>query len=79
MTIDEAIDIAWGIDKLRGVPRPSPHEALERIDQQLATCGFNWLTGQEARSVLYEACKQSTIPKAEETNGKDYLDCGRHV
>jgi len=30
------------------------------IEEQLATCGFNWLTGQEARRVLCKACTQST-------------------
>ena len=59
MTVDQAIDIAWGIDKLRGESRPTRQEALERIEGQLATCGFNWLTGQEARRVLREACNQS--------------------
>lgn len=58
MTIDEAIDIAWGIDKFHGGPRPTPQAALEHIDRQVATCGFNWLTGQEAQRVLREACKQ---------------------
>ena len=56
MTIDQAIDIAWGLDRLHGEPRPSVQEALEQIEQQLAICGFNWLTGQEARRVLQEAC-----------------------
>ncbi len=55
MTIDEAINISWGADQYRGVPRPTVEEALERIDHQLATCGFNWLTGQEARDVLRRA------------------------
>ena len=54
MTIDEAIDISWGADRYRGVPRPTVEEALERIEHQLATCGFNWLTGQAARDVLRE-------------------------
>lgn len=69
MTIDEAIDIAWGADKLHGVPRPTISQALEQIDEQLASCGFNWLTGQEAKRVLREAL--STTPFAGETNGKD--------
>ncbi len=72
LTIDQAIDIAWGIDKFRGGSRPTLQDALERIDRQLAACGLNWLTGQEARRVLGEACKQSTNPKAEETNGENY-------
>ena len=55
MTIDEAIDISWGADRYRGVPRPTVEEALERIEHQLATCGFNWLTGQAARDVLRRA------------------------
>ena len=55
MTIDEAIDISWGADRYRGDPRPTVEEALERIEHQLATCGFNWLTGQEARDVLRRA------------------------
>ena len=55
MTIDEAIDISWGADRYRGVPRPSVEEALERIEHQLAECGFNWLTGQAARDVLRQA------------------------
>jgi hypothetical protein len=62
MTIDEAIDIAWGADSFRGLPRPTVQEALESIDEQLASCGFNWLTGQEAQRVLREACKQPPIP-----------------
>lgn len=57
MTIDEAIDIAWGADKYRGVPRPTLKEALERIEYQLATCGFHWITGQSARDVLHRAVK----------------------
>jgi len=52
MTTEEAIDISWGADRYRGVPRPTVQEALERIEHQLATCGFNWLTGQAAREVL---------------------------
>ena len=55
VTIDEAIDISWGADRYRGVPRPTMAEALERIEHQLATCGFNWLTGQAARDVLRAA------------------------
>ncbi len=55
MTLDEAIDISWGADRYRGVPRPNVTEALERIEHQLATCGFNWLTGQAARDVLRAA------------------------
>jgi hypothetical protein len=57
MTTDEAIDISWGADRYRGVPRPTEEEALERIDHQLAACGFNWLTGQEARDVLRRAIR----------------------
>ena len=55
MTVDEAIDIAWGADRYCGVPRPTIQEALERIEHQLATCGFNWLTSQAARDVLRQA------------------------
>ena len=55
MTINEAIDISWGADQYRGDPRPTVEEALERIEYQLATCGFNWLTGQAARDVLRSA------------------------
>jgi len=55
MTLDEAIDISWGADRFRGVPRPNAREALERIEHQLATCGFNWLTDQAARDVLRAA------------------------
>jgi hypothetical protein len=73
MTIDEAIDIAWGIDKFRGGPRPTVQAALEFIDQQLATCGFNWLTGQEARQVLREALTQSTFPRQKEPMAKTTL------
>jgi hypothetical protein len=58
MTIDEAIDISWGADKYRCVPRSTVKEALERIEHQLATCGFNWLTGQTARDVLRKATAQ---------------------
>ncbi len=73
MTLDEAIDIAWGIDKLHAGARPTPQEALERIDRQLATCGFKWLTGQEARWVLREACKQSIIPRQKKPMAKTTL------
>ena len=73
MTIDEAIDIAWGIDKFLGGPRPAVQEALERIDQQLASCGFNWLTGQEAQRVLREACKRPTIPMQKKPMAKTTL------
>ena len=52
MTTAEAIEISWGADRYRGVLRPTVQEALERIEHQLATCGFNWLTGQAARDVL---------------------------
>lgn len=55
MTVEEAIDISWGADKYRNVPRPSLAEALDRIEFQVETCGFNWLTGIEARRVLREA------------------------
>ena len=65
MTIDEAIDISWGADRYRGVPRPTLAEALERIEHQLATCGFNWLTGQAARDVLQQAVGTDT---SERTN-----------
>ena len=60
MTIDEAIDISWGADRYRGDPRPTVGEALERIEHQLATCGFNWLTGQAARDVLRQAAGPDT-------------------
>jgi len=60
MTIDEAIDISWGADRYRGDPRPTVEEALERIEHQLATCGFNWLTGQAARDVLRQAAGPDT-------------------
>ena len=62
MTVNEAIDIAWGIDKFCGQFRPSPQEALERIEQQLALCDFNWITGQEARQALQEVRTQSHTP-----------------
>ena len=66
MTINEAIDISWGADRYRGVPRPTVEEALERIEHQLATCGFNWLTGQEVRDVLRRAvARPITKPDAE--------------
>jgi hypothetical protein len=55
MTIDETINISWGADRYRGVPRPTVEYALERIEHQLATCGFNWLTGQAARDALRQA------------------------
>ena len=63
MTIDEAIDISWGADRYRGIPRPTVEEALERIEHQLATCGFNWLTGQAARDVLRQAVATSPCDK----------------
>lgn len=59
MTVDEAIDISWGADRYRGVPRPNVQEALERIEHQLTTCGFNWLTGHAARDALREAAAQA--------------------
>ena len=40
VTLDEAINIAWGADRYRGGPRPTVEEALERIEHQLTTCGF---------------------------------------
>ncbi len=55
VTLDEAINIAWGADRYRGGPRPTVEEALERIEHQLATCAFNWLTGKAARDVLRAA------------------------
>ena len=58
MTVDEAIDISWGADKFRNIPRPNLQETLERITFQLSTCNFNWLTGQEAKRVLEEAISQ---------------------
>ena len=73
MTIDEAINITWGIGTSRAEPRPSPREALKRIEEQLASCGFNWLTGQEARRVLREACKRSTTPTHKRTMAKTTL------
>lgn len=71
MTIDEAIDIAWGADKFHGVPRPTIQQALEQIEEQLASCGFNWLTGQEAKRVLSEAL--STIPVQEKPMARTTL------
>ncbi len=67
MTIDEAIDISWGADRYRGVLRPDLAEALERIEHQLTTCGFNWLTGQAAHAVLREAISQSGPDQGTET------------
>lgn len=61
MTLDEAIDVSWGADRYRGVPRPTIEEALERIEYQLATCGFNWLTGQHARATLIEAASDARL------------------
>lgn len=62
MIVNEAIDIAWGIDKFCGQRRPSPPGALERIEQQIALCNFNWLTGQEARRVLQQVCTRCHSP-----------------
>ena len=73
MTIDQAIDIAWGIDKFSGGPRPTPQDALEHFGQQLALCGFNWLTGQEVQRVLREACTQPIIPRPEKPMAKTTL------
>lgn len=73
MTIDEAIDIALGIDKVPHGPRLTIQDALERIERQLATCGFNWLTGQEARRVLREACGQSITPTRKKPMAKTTL------
>lgn len=63
MTIDDAIDIGWGIDKLNGGPRPTPQDALELIGPQLAVCDFNWLGGQEAQRVLREACSRLPVSR----------------
>ena len=52
MTVEQAINIAWGIGKFSDENKPTAKEALEIIDEQLRTCGFNWLTGQAARDVL---------------------------
>jgi hypothetical protein len=68
MTIDDAIDIGQGINMLRGVSRPTIGDALDLVEQQLATCGFNWLTGQEARRVLREACEQPIVPIEKKRN-----------
>ncbi len=68
MTTDEAINVSWGADRCRGVPRPTVEEALERIGHQLATCGFNWLTGQEARDVLRRAIARADA-NSERTDG----------
>ena len=65
MTVNEAIDIAWGIDKFCGQRRPSPQKALERIEKQIAFCDFNWITGQEARTAIQEVCTQSNTPVQE--------------
>ncbi len=70
MTIDEAIDISWGADRYRGVPRPNVAEALERIEHQLTACGFNWITGQEAREVLRTAISQPRSDQDAETETK---------
>ena len=70
MTIDEAIDISWGADRYRGVPRPDVTEALVRIEHQLATCGFNWITGQEAREVLQKVISQFGSDQDAETETK---------
>lgn len=65
MTIDEAVNIAWGADKCRGIPRPTLKEAVERIEHQLATCGFNWITGQTALDVLCQACSYAEQNRVE--------------
>jgi hypothetical protein len=70
MTIDEAIEISWGADRYRGVPRPTVEEALERIEFQLAACGFNWLTGQAAREVLRTTVSASRSDRDAETETK---------
>lgn len=69
MTIDEAIDISWGADRYRGVLRPSVEEALERIEHQLAICGFNWLTGEKARDVLRRAVRKAQADLEPHTGG----------
>ncbi|MGD0519588.1 MAG: hypothetical protein ABSA26_18800 [Thermoguttaceae bacterium] len=55
MTVEQAINIAWGIGKFTGESKPTVQEALKIIDEQLRTCGFNWLTGQAAKEVLLNA------------------------
>jgi hypothetical protein len=52
MTIDEAINIAWGIGRSTGQARPTVSQALEIINEQLRIYNFNWLTGQAAKEVL---------------------------
>jgi hypothetical protein len=52
MTVDQAIDIAWGIGSFTGEARSSAQEALEIINEQLRICDFSWLTGQAARKAL---------------------------
>lgn len=43
-------------------PAPAPEEAIELINLERRTCGFNWITGEVAEAVLraYEEGSRAT-------------------
>jgi hypothetical protein len=70
MTVEQAIDISWGIGRFTDEARPSVREALEIIEEQLRICGFNWLTGQTAREVLLSAVTPTNGSEQDNTKGR---------
>lgn len=62
MTLDDAIKLAHydrdghPLNPLKDPP-PTPAEAVEILDWSLRNCGFNWLTGAEARGVCRAAAE----------------------
>ena len=59
MTIDEAIDIC-GVRTGIVASLGRTWQRRGRIEHELATCGYNWLTGQTARDVLRQAVDAQT-------------------
>jgi hypothetical protein len=59
MTVDEAVNIAWGLGRNLGEPRPDARQALAEIEEKLATCGHTWITGEMARNVLKAELERS--------------------
>lgn len=58
MTVETALaiarDLMYGPLPKPDDPTPSVNEAIEIIHDRRRTCGFNWLTGEDAENVLRE-------------------------
>lgn len=67
VTVREALEIARNRRDIATPGRkgllPTLQEALDIIQQDLKTCGFNWLTGMQARDVLMNAISRRTCER----------------